>query len=280
MKLRRFGLLAALMLFGALPVQALTIGTFNIEYFNVSGSKRYSDDQVAALSRTIGSSGAELLALQEIEGHTSMRYLTARHLTGWKFTGNDTKGAQDLYFLWNPEAIEMTSGPDVYFANASFRFRGKSYRLFDRPLLVAQFREKRSGWVFTAVNLHLKSQSTRGKSDRQEARQYNDAKRGAQIGQLNRLVHSLRGPVFVLGDYNSEAPEGLEFPLWQLPRGQYSYDAMKSNIDGIGFVNIEPGANWKLYEVETAIASRSTKKSQHPDHDMVLLNLSAPTGYK
>ena len=54
---------------------ALSIGTFNIEYFNVSGKKAYSPEDCKTLAERIQSSGAEVLALQEIEGNATMRFL-------------------------------------------------------------------------------------------------------------------------------------------------------------------------------------------------------------
>ena len=259
----------ALFPFGAF---ALSVGTFNIEYFNVSGKKAYSPDDCQALAGIIRESGADILALQEIEGNATMRFFVTKFLPGWKYVGNDTGGRQDLYFLWKDE-IKLLDGPTAYGANASFQFEGKSYRLHDRPILVGKFSDLRSGMVFTLVNVHLKSQSTRGKEDQERAERYNLAKRGAQIEWINKLVASLSPPVFILGDYNVENPPGTSFPLLGLPKGQYSFDNMRSNLDYIGYSGISRDSAWKIYEVETAISARSTKRSESPDHDIIILSL-------
>ncbi len=260
-------------LWWASPLRAFAIGTFNIEYFTVTGKKAYSYDHCAHLARTIANSGADVLALQEIHDDGAMRYLTLRHLQGWRFAGNDTGGRQDLYFLWNPERAKLLDGPYVYYANASMKYQGKSYRLFDRPVLAVKMLDIEHNRSYTLLNVHLKSQSTRGKKDREAAQRYNDFKRATQIQKLNELVATIKGPVFILGDYNSSNPQGLRFPLLGLGHGSYSYDNGPSNLDFIGYWNIEPDGGWLVREVETAIPDRSTKRAQHPDHDIVLLDL-------
>lgn len=270
--LRRLFTAAALVVLGAAQAWALALGTFNIEYFNVSGNNRYVPADCEALAQTIRKSGADVLALQEIEGNSTMRYFVTNHLRGWKYVGNDTGGKQDVYFLWNPRKAAMTGDAEVYFANASGRHNGKSFRLFDRPLLVGRFKDLETGRVYTLVNVHLKSMSTRGKDDKDEAARYNEAKRAAQVAKLNELVRSLKGPVFALGDYNDAAPKGTAFPLLGLERG-YSYDNKKSNLDYIGYSGVARGSKWRLYEVESRIPRRSTKRADHPDHDVVVLDL-------
>lgn len=272
-KLFRSCLAALAALLWAAPLWAFAIGTFNIEYFTVTGKRAYTHDHCAHLARTIAHSGADVVALQEIHDDAAMRYFTLRHLQGWQFAGNDTGGRQDLYFLWNPQKAKLLEGPYVYYANASMKYQGKSYRLFDRPVLAVKMMDLENNRAYTLLNVHLKSQSTRGKKDRQAAERYNDFKRAAQIQKLNELVKTIKGPVFILGDYNTSAPRGTIFPLLGLGEGQYSYDNGRSNLDFIGYWNVQPGPGWQLLEVETAIPERSTKRAQHPDHDMVLLDL-------
>jgi len=253
---------------------ALVIGTFNIEYFNVSGKKAYSQEDCSYLARLIEESDVDLLALQEIEGDATMRFFVTKFLPGWAYSGNDTGGRQDLYFLWRKDRVRILDGPVVYGANGSFRFEGKSYRLHDRPPMVGVFLDIEGDRRFHMVNVHLKSQSTRGKDDQDRAKRYNDFKRGAQIDGINGIVGSLKGPVFILGDYNVDDPKGTNFPLLSLPKGSYSYDDRKSRLDYIGYSGIERSDSWRIIEVETSIPARSTKRSQSPDHDMVLLDLN------
>ncbi|MDY3868265.1 MAG: endonuclease/exonuclease/phosphatase family protein [Pyramidobacter sp.] len=253
---------------------ALALGTFNIEYFTVEGKKRYVPSDCEYLAETIRRSGADVLALQEISGNSAMRYFVMNHLRGWKYAGNDTGSRQDVYFLWNPEKVTMMGDAEVYFSNASGRYNGKSFKLFDRPLLLGRFKDNETGRVYTLINVHLKSMSTRGKKDQDEAVRYNDAKRAAQTKKLNELVRSLRGPVFILGDYNDTEPKGTDFPLLGLKQG-YSYDNKKSNLDYIGYTGIEKEEHWNVYEVETRIPRRSTKKTQHPDHDIIVLDIGS-----
>lgn len=268
-------LLAAAFVLMLLSAQcfALTIGTFNIEYFSISGKNAYVADDLKALATTIKKSGADVLALQEIEGNATMRYFTTKALNGWGYYGNDTNGKQDLYFLWNPQKVSLEGTPSVYYAKEKGTFEGKSFKLFDRPPLVARFRDKSTGEAFTLVNVHLKSMSTRGKDDAKEAQRYNEAKRSAQFKKLNELSKSIKGPAFILGDYNDTDPQSeAAYPLIGLKNGT-SYDNHRSNLDYIGYINIDRDRLSDARETETRISRRSTKRSQHPDHDIITVEV-------
>lgn len=274
--MKRYGpILALLLTLIAAPCLALGIGSFNIEYFSVAGPRAYSHDDCATLARRIEDSRADLIALQEIEGRGALEYLTLLHLPDWAVAGNDTASKQDLFFLYNRRTLTLVDGPVAYFANSSFNFQERTVRLFDRPLLVATFIEKSSGTRFTVVNLHLKSGSTRGKNDRGQAQAYNDAKRQAQIERINSLASTLKGPVFFAGDYNDPSPRRLAFPLAVLPEGHYSYDSRRCNLDYIGYqgFKLQEGFKLSLREIEMSLPRRSTRKSQHPDHDLVILDI-------
>jgi len=251
----------------------LSLGTWNIEYFTIEGKRMYSPKDVAGVAEKIRNSSVQILALQEIHNHAVMRYLVTKHLPGWKFWGNDTGNNQDLYFLWNSEHIRGLVEPAPFFSNAMFAWEGRDIALFSRPPLVGFFEEIATGREFVMVNVHLKSPSTRGKNDVQEAEHYNDEKRRVQLQKLNLLARMLRSPGFVLGDYNVEKPEPLEFYLISLPPGNYSYDNQKSNMDHIGFFGLTPQKNWSLVEIEGSLPGRSTKKTEHPDHDMLVFTL-------
>ncbi len=266
--------LAIIALLATDQAYALSIATFNIEYFSVSGKKAYSNDDCRYLAETIKNSGADVLALQEIKDDGTMRLFTTKFLPGWGYAGNDTGGRQDLYFIWNKRTIKLDDGPIPYGTNASFVFQGKSYKLNDRPHLTASFVDIAKNFKFRIINVHLKSQSTRGKEDKERAELYNTAKRRAQIEGLKKLAHSFKGPVFIMGDYNTEkAPSETGFPLLRLEKG-YSYDNKKSNLDYIGYLGIDKTSTWKIYEVESSIPGRSTKRTQHPDHDVIVLELN------
>lgn len=277
---KRIGLvLASLVLALSLPGVGwtLSIGTFNIEYFTVSGKKAYVDDDLEKLADAVLASGADVLALQEIGDGPSLRYFLQKTLPGWKYVIHDRGSRQDLAFIWNDDRVRLLDGPTPYYQNASFLWKERSLTLFDRPPLVAVFLDREADRRFTLVNVHLKSQSTQGKRDKVEALIYNETKRGLQILKINELVQSLRGVRFVLGDYNIETVVGAAFPLLTLPEGHYSYDNLKVNIDHIGYVGIDSDDSWCLAETESAIERRSTKKAQHPDHDIVVLHFRWPS---
>jgi endonuclease/exonuclease/phosphatase family metal-dependent hydrolase len=251
---------------------AMTIGTFNIEYFSVYGQNRYVPSDLESLASSIRQSGADVLALQEIEGGATMRYFVTRWLHGWNYTGNDTNSTQDLYLLWNEDKVALEGSPKVFYANQSGVFEGRKFRLFDRPPLSARFRDKKTGKVYTLIAVHLKSNFTGGR-DKEETQRYNEAKRSAQIEKLNQLVADAEGPTFILGDYNDPDPSReVSYPLLGLERGT-SFDNWKSNLDYIGYINISRSALGPVKETETRIRRRSTKKKEHPDHDIITVEI-------
>ena len=272
-KITRSALALALVALLAQSALALTVGTFNIEYFNASGKKRYEPSDMQELAAIIRRSGADVLALQEIEGDATMRYFVTNALRGWKYFGNDTNGVQDLYFLWNPDKVTLNGTPMICYPNLNATFEGKKYKVFDRPPLIATFTDNETGLSFTMVDVHLKSQSTAGKKDKEEAVRYNDAKRAAQYEKLNELAQGLDGVAFILGDYNhDDAPQNVVFPLKYLKNGK-SYDNMQSNLDFIGYVGIDGSELSEARETEGKISRRSTKKKEHPDHDIITIDV-------
>ena len=267
-------LLFMVILFGVPAASlALSLGTWNIEYFTIEGKRKYTPEDVEGVAEKIRKSPVQILALQEIHDDAVMRYLVTKFLPGWQFEGNDTGNNQDLYFLWDTRQIRCLVEPVPFFNDAVFPWEGRDIALFSRPPLVGFFQEIATERNFVMVNVHLKSQSTRGKEDTEEAEKYNRAKRAAQIEKLNLLARMFGAPCFILGDYNVEKPEPLEFYLISLPEGRYSYDKYKSNLDHIGFFGITPKENWKLIEIEGSLPGRSSKKTEHPDHDMLVLTL-------
>lgn len=276
--LRRTLAAAFAVLLSAAPAFAVTIGTFNIEFFNMSGSgknrsQHYTPEDMRELADSIRRSGADVLALQEIEGNATMRFFTATALPGWKYFGNDTDSMQDLFFLWNPAKVTLVGTPQLYYANRTGRFEGRKFRIFDRPPLAARFRDNATGAIYTLVNVHLKSMTTIGRRDAEAAQRYNLAKRAAQTKKLNELAQRLEKPAFILGDYNSPDPQKeISFPLLGLRHG-YSFDNWSSNLDYIGCVGISRDRLGEVKETETRIRRRSTRRKEHPDHDIIAVEI-------
>ena len=263
------------------PVESATrvvIGTFNIENFNMTdprGKGHYTRSDAAALARSILRSGADVLALQEIEGDATMCAFVPAFLPGWDFFGNDTRNYQDLYFLWNASKIEPAEGAAAYYPQSSYD-DGGAKKLFDRPPLKAVFREKSTGKTFTLVNVHLKSKFVIGARDREAAQRANTEKRKAQLALLNELCERLNsdGPLFVLGDFNDDIASDFGQVL-TLPGG-YSYDDRKSNLDHIVFAGIDRSRLGEVKETETKIERRSDKHRQRPDHDIITVEVLLP----
>jgi len=270
------GIMALLIL--AEPSWSLTIATFNMEYFSISGPRGYSRSERSLLAQKIEASGAEIVALQEIEGDETMRTFVSEDLPGWSYGGNDTQGKQDLYFIWKTDKIRSIKTPRPRMVDERINWKGSIHKLFQRPPLEGTFEEITTGTTFSAINVHLQSLGTRGNENRLEAVATNNGIRQAQILSLGVLSEGHDDPLFILGDFNTTEPTPAPFPTLKLEEG-HSYDDLQCTIDHIGYVNISPESNWKLKELETSIPERSRAGRQHPDHDMVILSMpSFPDG--
>ncbi len=269
---------------------ALTIGTFNIEYFHMQGTgggvsqPPYTQDDMKEVAASIVRSGAGVLALQEIQGEETMRFFTFKFLPGWKYYGKDmdfkkrgwdnSRENQNHYFLWDPAKVTMLGTPEMYYLKDKFEHQGRRSLIFDRAPMAARFRDNATGKEFTLVCVHLKSFSTAGKSDVEEAQRYNIAKRAAQTQKLCELSEKLKGPAFILGDYNSPDPTAeVNYPLLTLERG-YTFDNWSSSIDYIGYLGIDRAKLGTPRETETRIERRSTRRKDHPDHDILTLDVT------
>nr|WP_321502574.1 endonuclease/exonuclease/phosphatase family protein [uncultured Dethiosulfovibrio sp.] len=252
--------------------QALTIGTFNMEYFTVKGGKAYTSDDCAHLARLIETSEADLLALQEIGENRSLEYLLDNYLPQWGYIGNQTKGKQNLYFIWNKNKIDIADPVEPLFIGDTINWGGKVTPLFRRHPIKATFREVETGTEFSMINVHLRSLGTAGSKDRLAAVAMNNGIRQAQVIKLNHATEEEKGPLFILGDFNSVEITGATFPLFPLTEG-HSYDDFQCTIDHIGYVNVAPTKNWHIRVIESSIPRRSTGERQHPDHDIVVLSM-------
>lgn len=277
---RRRGVAGALLVFlllegtllGGPVAEAFSLGTWSIESFTLRGKDRYVAEDMAHVAQTILRSQAAVVALQEIEGVASLRALTLNHLSGWRYAGHDTRGRQDLFFLWDTRRAGLLWGPEPYLTAASFCWKEKSLRLFDRPPLVAVFLDMTSGRTLTLVNVHLKGGNRREREDEEKSSAYDRAKRDAQIQRLNELVRSLRGPVFICGNFNANPVRGTSFSVWTLTEG-FSWDGAQKNFDAVGYQGLSPAPAWRIFEVEGAVPRRSSSEQEHPDRDLVVLDL-------
>ena len=285
--------------FGCSASFALTVGTFDIENFHIAGTKSisknalpYAEQDVKEIAGFILQSGADIFALQEIQGETSMQYLIDTALPGWEFSGNETWRAQNLYFLWNPKKVTLLSNLTIYYAKLRKKFEGKSFQVFDNPPLSARFKDNATGKEYTLINVHMKSLSTYGKQDKEKAMRYNYFKQGVQQAYLNNIVEmisqSQKHPIIILGNFNDPdlwvIPDAdtedaamidkdtFVFSFVGLEKG-YSYDNMKSNLDFMGYSGIDAKSIINIKEIETRIPNRTHDAQEHPSHDIVTIEL-------
>lgn len=284
----------------------VVVGTFNVENFDLRDIRSrtgYTEEDAANVAMSILKSGAGVLALQEIEGDATMRTFTERFLPGWKFCGVDTDGTQDLYFLWNPRVVSYEESlpllisriffwisrpfPLAYFGNRSYTWKGVQSRLFDRLPVLGDFRLRSSGKRFSLVNVHLKSQLVTGGGDLVESARRNTARRSAQIAAIESLCARVDDrPLLILGDFNADfsspgdSPDGTKrplFPLLWLKEGtSYDKEGLRANLDYIGYAGLPETRIGAVRETETRIERRSQPDADHPDHDIITVEVELP----
>ena len=244
---------AACVVWGALAhaASALTVGTFHIDDFHIAGtlsakraSPAYDRNDVRDLGKAIRKSRASALALQAVEGSTAMRYLTAAALQGWKYAGNDTNSTRDLYFIWDPRAVELKGSVRVL----------KARGLPCLPL-AARFRDPASGREYTLVNAHLDSIAAT-----------------EQMKELYRLAKQLPMPVVLLGCFGEPVTPASDLSVRNLENG-FSHDDAQSNPDFAAFLGLPPEQVGAAKETETAIRRRTSRRRERPSHDIITVEL-------
>ena len=284
----------------------LSVGTNNIRFFSIPN---FTYETAKEAADNILKSGAQVLALQEIEGNASMDSLLMPFLPGWKYKMNDTPGHQDLAFLWNPEAVDMNGEPLVYYADEELP--GKpGEKLFSRAPLVAEFVHKASGKPFKISNLHLKSKFIpQGLSPEEQkiAKAAGQEQWKRQVQLVDELLGELSKngmAVFGVGDWNrnihddfkysqdlkaAERPRNFGITTLSNPRGtpkkerKYSYDSYGGkNLDAFAFAGVPRSALSPVQEIET----NPNKVPGGQDHDLLSLEVAlsglpgvSPTDY-
>ncbi|MBQ8090241.1 MAG: hypothetical protein IJ233_05820 [Pyramidobacter sp.] len=230
---------------------ALTVGTFNTDGLSVVGtlgvsrSAAYDQRSMRSIAGSCRKSRAAVLALQGVEGNATLRYLTVTAMQGWKYAGNDTSGASDLFFLWDPRAAEL---------KGSVRTLGKTGS-FSRAPIAARFRDTASGKEYTLVNALL-----------------DDDRAELQMVELCRLVKAQPMPAVLLGSFGPASfPADAGAETRSLKYG-FSCDDSQTNPDFIGVWGLPADLAGAAKETETAIRSKS-KRREHPAHDIVTVEL-------
>jgi len=261
---------------------ALSIGTFNIEYFSIHNG-RYSDEDIKYIANLISHSGAEIISLQEIDDIESIKAL-CRNLPGWRYIMNDTPATQDLAIIWDGRRISRISDASVFFQNELFTWhgsilkRGYIIKLFSRPPLSVDFIEKNTKIRFTLMDVHLKSMYIGDKSKLDDSLEYNILKKRAQFSKIQYILNSMnKKNIFIAGDFNEDIGNrtDLPFSIFGLKNG-FSHDSTNSNTDFLCTYNFEYGllnAVKRVREIESRIPEKSKDGWDHPDHDLIVIDI-------
>ena len=236
--------------FGCSASFALTVGTFDIENFHIAGTggksktAAYEQRDMLSLARSVKKSRAAALALQEVEGDATMRYFTVTALRGWKYAGNDTAGANDLYFLWDPALVELKSRVTVLQTQALTRWP-----------IAARFKDLETGHEYTLVNAHLENKAA-----------------SEQMRELHRIAKGLPMPVILLGNFGDPKVGHPDVDFRRLENG-FSCDNLDSSPDFVGVLGLAPEKIGEVKETETRIPSRSNRRREHPSHDIITVDI-------
>lgn len=203
----------AILALSALPAQAqgpaegqIRVGTWNIENLGKRKPAR-SDEDMAAVAAFIKEIGADVLALQEINGPAPLKRLMKALGEDYEFvlgtTGTFKTGQIGVGFLWNTKRVELLQAEELL--DLPSKTEADDW-IFHRKPVIGTFKTKATGFDFRAVVVHLKA----GRLNTGTRWQTNVTKRSAEVAKLAERLEGLLSKegedqdLLILGDFNHD----------------------------------------------------------------------------
>ncbi len=260
----------------------LTIGTFNIAWLGDGENdkiKRTEADYIR-LAEVIESTGADILALQEIENEEALRKLT-KHLPGYEFVIDSGGGLQNLAFLYKKD-VEIISSR-VYRPIAVIKNR-------TRPGFIIEARK--GEFDFIAMTVHFKSTSRYDNTYEKKIASRQIRKKQAGIASRwmdSVLAAGAEKDLILLGDVNDYPARKKNNTIGELTQStnlNFLSSRLKSckyvNLMGIDHIIVTNSAaeryrqnSLRLYDLYSAYSDREVKKLS--DHCPVLVMFEVVT---
>lgn len=215
------------------------VGTYNIEWFGTTDTKKHKHRSKAAVRRIASiisdTTDLEVVVLQEINPESSEFTWLKSELEGrgYKLVAGETGGEQRVVIAYDADEVEMINSPESgqgireLDVRASFELAGNCRSSGLRRPLVGHF--KAGAFDFVLIGVHLKSNlSVQGANNPAKC---SDEIRKAQADDIRLKIPVLKAEfgeddVIIAGDFNAE----------------YDDDSLSPLIDGAGFSSLtKPG---------------------------------------
>lgn len=182
----------------------VTIGTFNIQWLGDGDNdlvERSSEDY-RIVAEIIKNTGADILALQEIENSKALDRLTT-FLPGWKYCIGSSGNSQNAAFLFKETITVRCIGEYTPLALEANRHR---------PGLIVECKAGNFDWIMMAV--HFKSTSRYDDTEEKKLKSIADRTKQAEISSLwasETLESGNEKDIIILGDFN-DSPNDTKDP--------------------------------------------------------------------
>lgn len=172
--------------------KGLNFATFNIRNYGSDDPSNKTDKR--SLKRLLMRTGSDMIGVQEVVDEVDFKNFIKRNLPGYsvRLTKCGGLGNQKLGFVYKTSELSL-----MHFSEDKIMKEKKECKKGLRPAAIAQFKNKRNGIRYTAINVHLKAGGAQSNAD----------KRYWQYGQLTKLIKKYRKMgmryLVVVGDFNT-----------------------------------------------------------------------------
>jgi len=193
----------------------IQIGTFNVEWFGTSDTRKHKHrsalvvQQIADLIAT--QLDLEIVVLEEINSGSAEfdRLETALEAQGYKLASGTTGRDQRVVIAYDDDEVDLIDEVEELDVRSSFSLSGGCRSTGLRRPLAATFRAGEFDFIF--IGVHLKSQLTGACADRVRKEQCKDL-----IAKIDERVESSgEKDVIIAGDFNATFDDSSLNPLLQ-----------------------------------------------------------------
>ncbi|MBL8726258.1 MAG: hypothetical protein JNK49_19595 [Planctomycetes bacterium] len=272
----------------AAQTQDLCLGTWNLEFLGAAGDFRNhlpprTDVDFQKLGAKVRELGVAVLAVQEICGAAPLQKVataagpTWRILLGTSGSWDDGVTSQQIGFLYDDARVELLQAEELL----QLPQKVDGVPIFHRIPVTACFRDRRTGFDFRAVTVHLKA----GQKPADEQKRRLEASHLAEWLQSVLAEPNQDQDLILLGDFNStygaepqrvfERGGGLQYviPEIPVPTIQHFPEPIDQIVLSAGFTEI-PRTSFRVHH-DLGGLSKEQWRQTYSDHFPVTVTVQA-----
>jgi endonuclease/exonuclease/phosphatase family metal-dependent hydrolase len=272
----------------AAQTQDLRLGTWNLEFLGAAGDFRNhlpprTDADFQKLGAKVRELGVAVLAVQEICGEAPLQKVataagpTWRILLGTSGSWDDGVTSQQIGFLYDDARVELLQAEELL----QLPQKVDGVPIFHRIPVTACFRDRRTGFDFRAVTVHLKA----GQKPADEQKRRLEASHLAEWLQSVLAEPNQDQDLILLGDFNStygtepqrvfERGGGLQYviPETPVPTIQHFPEPIDQIVLSAGFTEI-PRPSFRVHH-DLGGLSKEQWRQTYSDHFPVTVAVQA-----